>query len=358
MLKSIVGLPRQELTERIEPLGLDTARIVRELWRALYTAGAKDLSETRLSKEDRARLSEHVDFTRPEIVREQVSADGTRKWLVKLHDGQLVETVYIPEDDHGSVCVSSQVGCTMKCAFCHTGTQPIVRNLTAHEIAAQVVLARDALGDFRHTVTGRTVGTVVLMGMGEPLLNYDNVLSGIAVMSDRDGLAISKRRITLSTSGVVPMIDRLGSDAGIALAISLHATTDALRNELVPINAKWNIATLLEACKRYPANNSRRILFEYVMLDGVNDSLEDADRLVELLRGVWGKVNLIPFNPWPGTRFKTSPTERIEAFAKRLVDAGCRAPVRWPRGRDIDAACGQLKSASTRHKNAASPLQP
>ncbi|MBC7792178.1 MAG: 23S rRNA (adenine(2503)-C(2))-methyltransferase RlmN [Clostridia bacterium] len=345
---SLVGLPRRELAHRLADLGVDADRAVPELWRAIYTAGAKDLTETRLSKSIRSRLSGHVDLSRPEIVRDQTSTDGTRKWLIRLFDGELVETVYIPEEDRGAVCVSSQVGCTMKCSFCHTGTQPIVRNLTAQEIAAQVVLARDALGDYQPGRAGTQASSVVLMGMGEPLLNYDNVLSAIAVMSDSSGLAISKRKITLSTSGVVPMIDRLGQDAHVGLAISLHATTDALRNELVPVNAKWNIATLLAACSRYPQTNSRRILFEYVMLDGVNDSRDDAERLTTLLAPIMAKVNLIPFNPWPGTRFASSSNERIEAFHARLKEEGIHTPIRWPRGRDIDAACGQLKSASTR----------
>ena len=357
MNPSVVGLPRRELLSRLNDLGVDAERAAAEIWRAIYTHGALELSQTGLSKQVVGRLSGHVTFARPEIVREQVSDDGTRKWLVRLFDGELVETVYIPDEDRGSVCVSSQVGCTMKCAFCHTGTQPIVRNLTAQEIAAQVVLARDALDDYQPGRRGRAVATVVLMGMGEPLLNYDEVVSAIAVMSDPSGLAISKRRITLSTSGVVPMLERLGREVGCGLAISLHATTDAQRDELVPINTKWNIATLLDAVGRYPANNARRILIEYVMLDGVNDSLEDAERLVGLLRGLWVKVNLIPFNPWPGTRFASSPRERIEAFAARVSAAGIPAPVRWPRGRDIDAACGQLKSASTRHKVTSSILQ-
>ncbi len=348
----IVGLGRDELRAVLAPLELDTPRVFRALWTGLYARGATSIEQLGLGKKVCEKLAGAVSLARPEMVREQVSSDGTRKWLLKLADGNLVETVYIPEEGRGAVCVSSQVGCTMRCSFCHTGTQPLVRNLTAAEIAAQVVLARDRLGDFVGGKRGNLVGSVVLMGMGEPLANFDAVVSAIAVMSDADGLAISRRRITLSTSGLVPQIDRLGSECPVSLAISLHATNDALRNELVPINTRFNLATLIDACRRYPATNARRILFEYVMLDGVNDSDAEARALVKLLAGLHAKVNLIPFNPWPGSRYGTSKPERIEAFARILVEAGYPSPVRTPRGRDIAAACGQLKSDSTRPQKA------
>ncbi len=352
---SIVGLGRRELEALLEPLEIDTPRVLRELWTGLYARGATTLEELALNKALRGKLEPTISLARPEIVREQISSDGTRKWLIKLADGNLVETVYIPEEGRGAVCVSSQVGCTMRCSFCHTGTQPLVRNLTAAEIVAQVVIARDRLDDFRRQ-RPQAVGSVVLMGMGEPLANYDAVVSAITTMSSTDGLAISKRRITLSTSGLVPQIDRLGREYPVSLAISLHATNDALRNELVPINTRFNLEELLAACRRYPANNARRILFEYVMLDGVNDSDDDARTLVNLLAGIPAKVNLIPFNPWPGSRYGTSKPERVKAFARIVVAAGYSSPVRAPRGRDISAACGQLKSESVRHKKAPTSL--
>ena len=356
-MTTIVGLGRPELASLLTPLGLDTARIVRELWTGLYARGAANLEQIRLNKAVRAKLAAVVSLDRPKIVREQISSDGTRKWLIELADKNLVETVYIPEEGRGAVCVSSQVGCTMRCSFCHTGTQPLVRNLTAAEIASQVLLARDRLGDFEGGKRGSLVGSVVLMGMGEPLANYDAVVSAIAVMSDTDGLAISKRRITLSTSGLVPQIDRLGRECAVSLAISLHATNDRLRDELVPINTRFKLEELMAACRRYPSTNARRILFEYVMLDGVNDSEAEARELVRLLEGVNAKVNLIPFNPWPGSRYGTSTPERIEAFARVLVNAGFPSPVRTPRGRDIAAACGQLKSASIRAKKTSAALR-
>ena len=356
-IPSIVGEALPALEQRLVAAHVgDYARVARELYRAVHARGALSLEQVRVSKVARAQLAEVVTLARPRIVRDQTSRDGTRKWLIALADDNLIESVYIPDDDpagvsdvgRGAICISSQIGCTMRCAFCHTGTQPIVRNLTAAEIAAQVVLARDAMGDFTPGNRGRAVASVVLMGMGEPLMNYDAVISAIAVITDAQGLAISKRRITLSTSGIVPAIDALGVDTDVNLAISLHATTDTVRNELVPINAKWNIASLLAACRRYPATNARRILFEYVMLDGVNDSDADAHRLAELLRGIHAKVNLIPFNPWPGTLFSTSKHERVASFAGILMAAGLPSPVRSPRGRDIAAACGQLKSESVR----------
>ncbi|MEZ0312166.1 MAG: 23S rRNA (adenine(2503)-C(2))-methyltransferase RlmN [Myxococcota bacterium] len=354
---TIAGLGRAELEALLAPLEVDTPRVLRELWTGLYARGATSLEQLPLNKKVREKLAGAVSLERPEIVREQISNDGTRKWLLKLADGNLVETVYIPEEGRGAVCVSSQVGCTMRCSFCHTGTQPLVRNLTAAEIAAQVLLARDRLGDFEGGKRGNLVGSVVLMGMGEPLANYDAVVSAIATMSDSDGLAISRRRITLSTSGLVPQIERLGREHPVSLAISLHATNDALRDELVPINTRYNLERLIEACRGYPASNARRILFEYVMLDGVNDSDAEAQALVKLLAGLHAKVNLIPFNPWPGSRYGTSKPERIEAFSRILVEAGFPSPVRTPRGRDIAAACGQLKSDSVRAKKAPTSLR-
>jgi len=306
------------------------------------------------------KLDEMFVVDRPEVVTEQISSDGTRKWLLKLapdERGQRheIECVYIPEEDRGTLCISSQVGCTLTCTFCHTGTQKLVRNLTAGEIAGQIMLARDKIKDWPADLeanpqppsSGRYVTNVVLMGMGEPLYNFDNVKGAIEIASDGEGLSLSKRRITLSTSGVVPEIVRAGDEIGSSLAISLHATTDEIRNKLVPLNKKYNIAELLEACRNYPgSSNARRITFEYVMLKGVNDTKEDAKRLVQLLKGIPAKVNLIPFNPWPGTAYECSEWDTIEAFAEILNNAGYASPVRTPRGRDILAACGQLKSES------------
>jgi 23S rRNA (adenine2503-C2)-methyltransferase len=308
----------------------------------------------------RADLAARFKLARPEIVEEQISTDGTRKWLLRYPPRGAgrpveVETVYIPEEGRGTLCVSSQVGCTLTCSFCHTGTQKLVRNLTAEEIVGQVLMARERLGDFPTAEMpgspeeGRLVSNIVMMGMGEPLYNFDNVNTALAIASDGDGLALSKRRITLSTSGVVPMIPRTGAEMGVGLAISLHAVRDELRNELVPINKKWPIAELLDACRTYPGlTNSRRITFEYVMLKGVNDSLPEARELVKLLKGIPAKINLIPFNPWPGSPYQCSDWEQIETFADVVNRAGYASPIRTPRGRDILAACGQLKSASER----------
>jgi 23S rRNA (adenine2503-C2)-methyltransferase len=307
-----------------------------------------------VSKDTRAVLSEHFTVDRPEVVAEQVSNDGTRKWLLRLPSGDdlqkahEVECVYIPETDRGTLCVSSQVGCTLNCSFCHTGTQRLVRNLTAGEIAGQIMVARDRLNDWadRDTPTGgRLVTNVVMMGMGEPLYNFDAVRDALLIASDNEGIGISRRRITLSTSGVVPNIIRAGEEIGVMLAISLHAVRDELRNELVPLNRKYPIADLLQACRDYPgASNARRITFEYVMLKGVNDSLDDAKLLVKLLKGIPAKINLIPFNPWPGSVYECSDWDQIEKFSEYVFDAGYSSPVRTPRGRDILAACGQLKS--------------
>jgi 23S rRNA (adenine2503-C2)-methyltransferase len=315
---------------------------------------------TDVAKDLRATLGARYSLDRPRIVSEQVSVDGTRKWLLRLADGKDVETVYIPEEDRGTLCISSQVGCTLNCTFCHTGTQRLVRNLTTAEIVGQVMLARDRIADWPGAEpddpTGlpsseRKITNVVLMGMGEPLYNFDNVRDACTIVADGEGLSISKRRITLSTSGIVPEIPRWGEEAGTMLAISLHAVRDELRDELVPINRKWPIADLLDACRAYPGlSNAKRITFEYVMLKGVNDSIADAKALVRLLAKIPAKINLIPFNPWPGTPYECSDWEQIEKFAEVVNRAGYASPVRSPRGRDIMAACGQLKSASLKQR--------
>jgi 23S rRNA (adenine2503-C2)-methyltransferase len=364
---SLVGLSRSALAEALGAVGVPPAQQkmrVQQLWHWLYVRGAQSFEQmTSVSKELRALLDAHYTLARPEVVAEQVSADGTRKWLLRL-PGEVpgerpheVECVYIPESDRGTLCVSSQVGCTLNCSFCHTGTQRLVRNLTAGEIVGQVVVARDRLGDFLGaeraqgpglpTHGDRLVSNIVMMGMGEPLYNFEAVRDALAVVADGNGLAISKRRITLSTSGVVPMIERAGAEIGVMLAVSLHAVRDELRNELVPLNRKYPIKELLDACRSYPGlSNARRITFEYVMLKGVNDSLADAKALVRLLQGIPAKINLIPFNPWPGTRYECSDWEQIEKFSEVVFNAGYASPVRTPRGRDILAACGQLKSAT------------
>jgi 23S rRNA (adenine2503-C2)-methyltransferase len=362
---SLVGLTRDGLKDALAAMGLPERELKMrsaQLWHWIYFRGIRDFAEmTNVGKGLRGQLAEHFTLERPEVVSAQVSKDGTRKWLMRMkptgpHDrGAEIECVYIPETDRGTLCVSSQVGCTLTCSFCHTGTQRLVRNLTSAEIAAQLVVARDQLGDWPGLqppegafVPGdgaRFVSNVVFMGMGEPLYNIDNVTKAIGVMSDNEGLGLSRRRITVSTSGVVPQMERLGSEANAMLAISLHAVRDDLRDELVPLNRKYPIAELLEACRTYPgASNARRITFEYVMLKGVNDSDADARELVRLLKGVPAKINLIPFNPWPGTRYECSDWERIERFSEIVFRAGYASPVRTPRGRDILAACGQLKS--------------
>jgi 23S rRNA (adenine2503-C2)-methyltransferase len=368
---SLVGLSRAALAEALATVGVPAAQRrmrVQQIWHWLYVRGATGFHEmTSVSKELRAALAARFTLARPEVVAEQVSVDGTRKWLIRLpgeHAGgrlgdtaHEVECVYIPEADRGTLCVSSQVGCTLTCAFCHTGTQRLVRNLTAGEIVGQIMVARDRLGDWQHAKDAtpaqakgggvRLVSNIVMMGMGEPLYNFEAVRDALLVVADGDGIAISKRRITLSTSGVVPNIARVGAEIGCMLAVSLHAVRDDLRNDLVPLNRKYPIAQLLEACRRYPGlSNARRITFEYVMLKGVNDSLADAKALVKLLEGIPAKINLIPFNPWPGTRYECSDWDRIEQFSEVIFNAGYASPVRTPRGRDILAACGQLKSAS------------
>ena len=328
---------------------------LRQLWNWIYVHGARDFAGmSNLAKPFRDSMAEQFTLARPEVVTEQVSEDGTRKWLLRTGAGIEFETVYIPEKDRGTLCVSSQVGCTLTCKFCHTGTQKLVRNLTPAEIVGQVLVARDALGDWPSTAPGRKVTNVVMMGMGEPLYNFDNVKTALKIVIDGDGLALSRRRVTLSTAGVVPMIPRAGSEIGSGLAISLHAVRDELRDVIVPINKKYPIAELLEACRTYPgASNARRITFEYVMLKGVNDSLADARELVRLLAGIPAKINLIPFNPWPGAPYECSSWSQIEKFAEIVNDAGYASPVRTPRGRDIMAACGQLKSESVKERASA-----
>ncbi|WP_298252727.1 23S rRNA (adenine(2503)-C(2))-methyltransferase RlmN [Bradyrhizobium sp.] len=355
---SLIGLSREELAEKLGEIGVAPAQRkmrVQQLWHWMYVRGAQSFEAmTSISKEMRKELEQHFTVARPEVVAEQISNDGTRKWLLRLPSGDQVERahevecVYIPETDRGTLCVSSQVGCTLNCAFCHTGTQRLVRNLTAGEIVGQIMVARDRLNDWidRATPNGnRLVTNVVMMGMGEPLYNFDAVRDALLIVADNEGIGISRRRITLSTSGVVPNIKRTGDEIGVMLAISLHAVRDELRNELVPLNRKYPIAELLQACRDYPgASNARRITFEYVMLKGVNDSLDDARMLVKLLKGIPAKINLIPFNPWPGTSYECSDWARIEKFSEYIFNAGYSSPVRTPRGRDILAACGQLKS--------------
>jgi 23S rRNA (adenine2503-C2)-methyltransferase len=350
---SLIGLSRAELADALGTVGVPEAQRrmrVGQIWNWLYARGATGFEQmSSVSKELRAALAEKFTLARPEIVAEQVSVDGTRKWLLRLpgenqsrpHE---VECVYIPETDRGTLCVSSQVGCTLTCSFCHTGTQRLVRNLTPGEIVGQIMLARDRLSDWPG---GRHVTNVVMMGMGEPLYNFEAVRDALLIVADSAGLAISRRKITLSTSGVVPNIARAGAEIGVMLAVSLHAVRDELRNELVPLNRKYPIAELLEACRNYPGlSNARRITFEYVMLKGVNDSLADAKALVKLLKGIPAKINLIPFNPWPGSRYECADWEQIEKFSEYVFNAGYSSPVRTPRGRDILAACGQLKSAT------------
>jgi len=364
---SLIGLSRAALGEALGGVGVPPAQArmrVQQLWHWLYFRGAQAFDEmTNVSKDLRATLERHFTLARPEVVAEQVSVDGTRKWLLRLpseHPGERpheVECVYIPEADRGTLCLSSQVGCTLNCSFCHTGTQRLVRNLVPGEIVGQIMVARDRLGDWPGAERAhggglpaqgdRFISNIVMMGMGEPLYNFEAVRDALAIAADGEGLSISKRRITLSTSGVVPMIARAGAEIGAMLAVSLHAVEDELRNELVPLNRKYPIADLLAACRNYPGlSNARRITFEYVMLKGVNDSLKHAKALVRLLKGIPAKVNLIPFNPWPGTRYECSDWEQIEKFSEVVFAAGYASPVRTPRGRDILAACGQLKSAS------------
>ena len=363
----LIGLDRAGLAAALVAVGVPERQVrmrVSQLWHWLYVRGASSFEDMlNVSKDLRSALASAYSIARPEIVEEQISADGTRKWLLRFPPRGAgkpveVETVYIPEEGRGTLCISSQVGCTLTCSFCHTGTQKLVRNLTAEEILAQLIIARDRLGDFPDRDTpqgaivpaeGRKVSNIVMMGMGEPLYNFDNVKQALLIAADGDGLALSKRRITLSTSGVVPEIARTGEEIGVMLAISLHAVRDELRDELVPINKKYPIAQLMDACRAYPGlSNARRITFEYVMLKGVNDSLADARELVRLLKGIPAKINLIPFNPWPGSAYECSDWQTIETFADFINANGYASPIRTPRGRDILAACGQLKSESER----------
>ena len=352
-LPSLIGLSTEELKSALAGAGVEAKAVsmrARQLWNWVYVHGARDFaSMSNLAKDFRRDMAERFSLARPEVVTEQISTDGTRKWLLRSGPGIEFETVFIPEPGRGTLCVSSQVGCTLNCRFCHTGTQKLVRNLTAGEIVGQLMIARDALGDWPSTGENRRITNVVMMGMGEPLYNFENVKAAIAIMADGDGLALSKRRITLSTAGVVPMIKRAGEEIGSALAISLHAVRDEIRDVIVPLNKKYPLAELLQACRDYPGvSNARRITFEYVMLKGVNDSLADARQLVKAISGIPAKINLIPFNPWPGAPYECSDWEQIEKFAEIVNRAGYASPVRTPRGRDIMAACGQLKSESVK----------
>ncbi|MBV8975907.1 MAG: 23S rRNA (adenine(2503)-C(2))-methyltransferase RlmN [Alphaproteobacteria bacterium] len=350
----LIGLSTTELRSALAAAGVPEKAApmrARQLWNWIYVHGARDFGAmSNLAKEFRALSADTFSLARPEIVSEQISNDGTRKWLLRS-GGQEFETVFIPEPGRGTLCVSSQVGCTLNCRFCHTGTQRLVRNLTPGEIVGQVMVARDRLSDWPSTGESRRLTNVVMMGMGEPLYNFDNVKAALAIVADGDGLALSKRRITLSTAGVVPMIPRAGAEIGSALAISLHAVRDEVRDVLVPLNKKYPLAQLLGACRAYPGlSNARRITFEYVMLKGVNDSLAEARELVRLIAGIPAKINLIPFNPWPGAPHECSDWAQIEKFAEIVNRAGYASPVRTPRGRDIMAACGQLKSESLKQR--------
>jgi len=364
----LAGATRGEIVRSLRETGVPDRELnmrASQLWHWIYHRGTRDFGAMRnIARPLLEQLAESCTLARPEIVAEQVSADGTRKWLLhmspahRFDKGAEIECVYIPESDRGTLCVSSQVGCTLNCSFCHTGTMPLVRNLTAAEIVGQVLVARDRLGDFPGGLAPadgivpkgegvRAVSNIVFMGMGEPLYNFEAVRDAIAILTDGDGLSLSKRRITVSTSGVVPEMARLGAECGTMLAVSLHATNDALRDKLVPLNRRYPLKTLIQACRDYPgASNARRITFEYVMLKGVNDTPAEAKALVRLLKGLPAKINLIPFNPWPGSSFECSDWETIERFSEIVFNAGYASPVRTPRGRDILAACGQLKSES------------
>jgi 23S rRNA (adenine2503-C2)-methyltransferase len=346
---NLIGLDRGELQAALAGIGAEPFR-ARQVWHWIYHRGVTDCGAmTSLAKDFRARLADRFVIARPQASADTLSSDGTRKWLLRFADGQEVETVHIPEEDRGTLCVSSQVGCTLTCRFCHTGTQGLVRNLGAAEILGQVMVARDALGEWPSPKDGRLLSNIVLMGMGEPLYNYENMAKALKIVMDHEGISISKRKITLSTSGVVPMIRRAGAELGVNLAVSLHAVTDELRDRLVPLNKKYPIAELLAALRDYPGlSNARRITFEYVMLRGVNDSPADARALVKLIAGIPAKINLIPFNPWPGAPFECSDWPVIERFGDIVNAAGYASPIRTPRGRDILAACGQLKSESQR----------
>ncbi len=355
----LVGLSRDGIRAALAEAGLEPKQAklrAKQIWHQIYNRGATEFEAmSDIAKPQRAWLAERFVIGRPDVVVQQVSTDGTRKWLLKTRDGHDFEMVFIPDADRGTLCVSSQVGCTLNCRFCHTGTMRLVRNLEPSEIVGQVMLARDALGEWPSQPEGRMLSNIVMMGMGEPLYNFDNVRDALKIVMDGDGLALSKRRITLSTSGVVPMMARAGEEIGVNLAVSLHAVTKEVRDEIVPLNRKYGIEELLEACAAYPgANNARRITFEYVMLKDKNDSDEDARELVRLIKKykLPAKVNLIPFNPWPGALYECSSDERVQRFSDIIFEAGISAPVRRPRGRDIMAACGQLKSAAEKKSRA------
>ncbi len=358
-LPNIIGLTREALRAALIERGIPEKQAkmrAGQIWAWVYHWGITDFADmTNVSKDIRAMLAREFVIERPEVVTKQVSADGTRKYLLRIEGGHEVETVYIPEENRGTLCISSQVGCTLTCSFCHTGTQTLVRNLTAAEIVGQILVARDDLGEWPERGAPkdetRLLSNVVLMGMGEPLYNFDNLRDAMQIAMDPEGISLSRKRITLSTSGVVPLIERAGHEIGSLLAISLHATTDPVRDRLVPINKKWNIEALMEACRNYARlSNAERITFEYVMLKGVNDSEAAAKRLVKLLEGIPAKVNLIPFNPWPGAPYERSDWAKIEAFAGVIMRAGYASPIRTPRGEDIMAACGQLKSETERKR--------
>ena len=365
-LPNLVGMSREQMKAALIEHGIaekQTKMRVSQIWAWLYHWGVRDFGEmTNLSKDFRAMLEENFVIALPEVVTRQVSDDGTRKYLIRIAGGHEVEVVYIPEKDRGTLCISSQVGCTLTCSFCHTGTQKLVRNLTAAEIIGQVMLARDDLGEWpvpgQPVEEGRLLSNVVLMGMGEPLYNFENVRDAMKIAMDPEGIQLSRRRITLSTSGVVPEIARTAEEIGCLLAISFHATTDEVRDKLVPINKKWNLEVLLQSLRDYPkVSNSERITFEYVMLHGVNDSDEDAHRLVKLIEGIPAKINLIPFNEWPGAPYTRSSNNRIRAFAEIIHNAGYASPIRKPRGEDIMAACGQLKSETERARKSRARIE-
>ena len=362
ILPNIIGLQKDALANALNEIGIPAKQIkmrTAQIWQWLYVKGAQTFDEmTNLSKDFRTLLLKSFSITRPEIITRQISNDGTRKYLLRVTGGHEVETVFIPEKDRGTLCISSQIGCTLTCTFCHTGTQKLVRNLTPAEIVGQILIARDDLEEWNKSAgEKRNVSNIVLMGMGEPLYNTNNVRDAMLIAMDNEGIALSRRRITLSTSGVVPEIIRTGSEIGCMLAISFHATTDEVRDVLVPINRKHKIAELLDACRNYPKlSNSERITFEYVMLKGINDSDDDARRLVELISGIPAKINLIPFNPWPGSGYERSDWKRIEAFGDIVNKAGYASPIRRPRGEDIMAACGQLKSETQRARKSAKQM--
>ena len=361
--RELVGLTREEIAEALAEIGEKPFR-AKQLWHWIYHQGVTDFAAmSSIARPLQAKLAERFVIGRPAIATEQTSRDETRKWLFRFRDGQEAETVYIPDRhaDRGAVCISSQVGCTLSCKFCHTGTQKLVRNLGAAEIVGQFMAARDAYAEWPspHGETPRLLSTIVLMGMGEPLYNYENISKAMRIVMDGEGIGLSRRRITLSTSGVVPMMDRCGEELGVGLAVSLHAVRDDLRDELVPLNRKYPIAELIAACRRYPgATNARRITFEYVMLRGINDTEADAHELVRLIAGIPAKVNLIPFNPWPGSDYLPSTRESLDKFAAIVMAAGFSSPIRTPRGRDILAACGQLRTESKKERAGALPQTP